>query len=134
MCEYERFFPVCFLQLDWKFLRKGQSMNTADRRVEIISILLAKRHITAKELAVEFNVTVRTIHNDIQALSFGFPIYTKQGSEGGIFIGEDYKPYMNTLTPYELKVLKEMYEQVDGIHKRILFQILHKYGPDNLVL
>ena len=54
-------------------------MNTADRRVEIISILLAKRHITAKELAVEFNVTVRTIHNDIQALSFGFPIYTKQG-------------------------------------------------------
>ena len=35
-------------------------MNTADRRVEIISILLAKRHITAKELAVEFDVTVRT--------------------------------------------------------------------------
>ena len=44
-------------------------MNTADRRVEIINILLVRRRITAKELADEFNVTVRTIQNDIQALS-----------------------------------------------------------------
>ena len=54
-------------------------MNTADRRAEIINILLVRRRITAKELADEFNVTVRTIQNDIQALSLGFPIYTKQG-------------------------------------------------------
>ena len=52
-------------------------MNTADRRAEIINILLVRRRITAKELADEFNVTVRTIQNDIQALSLGFPIYTK---------------------------------------------------------
>ena len=51
-------------------------MNTADRRAEIINILLVRRRITAKELADEFNVTVRTIQNDIQALSLGFPIYT----------------------------------------------------------
>lgn len=44
-------------------------MNTVDRRVEIINILLVRRRITAKELADEFNVTVRTIQNDIQALS-----------------------------------------------------------------
>lgn len=55
-------------------------MNTADRRAEIINILLVRRRITAKELADEFNVTVRTIQNDIQALSLGFPIYTKQGA------------------------------------------------------
>ena len=53
-------------------------MNTADRRAEIINILLVRRRITAKELADEFHVTVRTIQNDIQALSLGFPIYTKQ--------------------------------------------------------
>lgn len=46
-------------------------MNTADRRAEIISILMVRRRITAKELAEEFNVTVRTIQNDIQALSLG---------------------------------------------------------------
>ena len=42
-------------------------MNTAGRRAEIISILMVRRRITAKELAEEFNVTVRTIQNDIQA-------------------------------------------------------------------
>lgn len=47
-------------------------MNTADRRAEIINILLVRRRITAKELADEFHVTVRTIQNDIQALSLGF--------------------------------------------------------------
>lgn len=36
-------------------------MNTAGRRAEIISILMVRRRITAKELAEEFNVTVRTI-------------------------------------------------------------------------
>ena len=56
-------------------------MNTADRRAEIINILLVRRRITAKELADEFHVTVRTIQNDIQALSLGFPIYTKQGGD-----------------------------------------------------
>ena len=34
-------------------------MNTADRRAEIINILLVRRRITAKELADEFHVTVR---------------------------------------------------------------------------
>ena len=109
-------------------------MNTADRRAEIVSILLVRRRITAEELADEFNVTVRTIQNDIQALSLGFPIYTKQGGDGGIFVGENYKPFMNTLTTLELKVLQEMYELAEGIHRKILFQILCKYGPEKLEL
>ena len=109
-------------------------MNTADRRAEIINILLVRRRITAKELADEFNVTVRTIQNDIQALSPGFPIYTRQGGDGGIFVGDNYKPYMNTLTPLELKVLHEMYGLADGIHKKVLFQLIRKYGPDKLEL
>ena len=107
-------------------------MNTADRRNEFVGILSVRRRTTAKELADEFGVTVRTIQNDIQALSLGFPIYTKQGGDGGIFVGENYKPYMNTLTPLELKVLQEMYELAEGIHRKILFQILCKYGPEKL--
>ena len=51
---------------------------------------MVRRRITAKELAEEFNVTIRTIQNDIQALSLGFPIYTRQGGDGGIFVGDNY--------------------------------------------
>ena len=107
-------------------------MNTADRRMEIINILIVRRHTTTRELAEEFGVTTRTIRHDIQALSPSFPIYTQQGGAGGIFIGEDYKPYINTLSTVELHTLCEIYGQAEGVHKTILLQILHKYGPDKL--
>ena len=74
-------------------------MNTATRRMEIINILVVQRRTTAKKLSEELGVTIRTIQKDIQALSPGFPIYTKQGGDGGIFISESYKPYTNTLSP-----------------------------------
>lgn len=109
-------------------------MNTTDRRMEIINILVVRRHTTARELSEEFGVTTRTIRNDIQALSLGYPIYTQQGGAGGIFIREDYKPYINTLSTDELKTLCEIYRQAEGIHKKILLQILGKYGPDKLEL
>ena len=107
-------------------------MNTTDRRMEIINILVVRRHTTARELAEEFGVTTRTIRNDIQDLSPGFPIYTQQGGAGGIFIGENYKPYINTLSSDELETLCEIYRQAEGVHKKILLQILNKYGPDKL--
>ena len=109
-------------------------MNTADRRTEIINILIIRRRTTARELADEFGVTTRTIQKDIQALSPGYPIYTKQGGDGGIFIGEDYKPYVNILSADELKTLREIYGQAQGSQKKILLQIIHKYGPDKLEL
>ena len=109
-------------------------MNAAERRNEIISILIVRHHATTKELAIEFDVNVRTIKNDIQALSFAYPIYTKPGVAGGIFMGGHYNPHDNSLTPKELETLKEVYEGAEDKHKEVLAQILHKYGPDKLEL
>ena len=106
-------------------------MNTAHRRMEIINILILRRHVTASELAQEFGVSVRTIQYDIQALSPVYPIYTKQGENGGIFIRDDYKPYVNSLSPIELQVLQELLELTEGLHRKILIQVIQKYGPDN---
>ena len=105
-------------------------MNTADRRTEIINILIIRRRTTARELADEFGVTTRTIQKDIQALSPGYPIYTKQGGDGGIFLGEDYKPYVNTLSADEQKTLREIYGQEDGSQKKTPLQIIQKDCPD----
>lgn len=107
-------------------------MNTENRRREIINVLLMQRRTTAKELAKEFGVTTRTIQNDIQALSSGFPIYTKPGGDGGIFIEENYRPYNNTLSSYELEILLEMHQTTEGIYKKILFRIISRYGPNKL--
>ena len=107
-------------------------MDFVHRRMEIISILSAKRHITTRELAWEFGVTRRTILHDIVAVSFDYPIYTKPGEGGGIFITENYKPYSNTLTLTELETLCRLYRKSDGKEKEILFRIIHKYGADKL--
>ena len=61
-------------------------MNATDRRMEIISILVVSGHVTAGELAQEFGVTRRTILHDVAVLSYGYPVYTKPGEGGGIFI------------------------------------------------
>ena len=107
-------------------------MDTAHRRMEIISILCAKGHMTMRELAWELDVSRRTIMNDIIALSFDYPVYTKPGEGGGVFITENYKPYTNTLTLTEQKTLCGLYDKAEGKEKEILFRIIHKYGADKL--
>ena len=57
-------------------------MTAADRRMEIVSILVVSGHITSRELAQEFGVCIRTIRNDITVFSYGYPIYTKPGLAG----------------------------------------------------
>ena len=109
-------------------------MGSAHRRMEIISILSARGHATMRELAWELDVTRRTIMNDIIALSFDYPIYTKPGEGGGVFITEDYKPYANTLTQTELETLCGLYGRAEGKEREILFRIIHKYGADKLEL
>ena len=90
----------------------GMGMDTAHRRMEIISILSVKGHITSRELAWELGVTIRTIHHDIFALTFDYPIYTKPGCGGGVFITDNYKPYTNTLET-ELETLCRLYGKAE---------------------
>ena len=107
-------------------------MNLAHWRMEIISILSVKGHVTMRELAWEFGVDRRTIMNDVIALSFDYPVYTKPGEGGGVFITENYKPYTNTLTETELETLCRLYGKAEGKEKEILFRIIHKYVADKL--
>jgi len=55
------------------------------RLFEIIYILLNKKSITAKELASQLGVSVRTIYRDVEKLSsMGIPVYTEQGKGGAL--------------------------------------------------
>ena len=73
-----------------------------NRLFEILYILINKKHITAKELSLHFEVSVRTIYRDIDILcSAGIPVYTSQGSGGGIFIEKSYILNNSALTDEE---------------------------------
>lgn len=68
----------------------GDTMQTL-RLFEILYILLQQRKATAVQLAEHFEVSVRTIYRDLDALTLaGIPIYTNKGRNGGIFLKEDY--------------------------------------------
>ena len=62
-----------------------------NRLLEITTILLNRRTVTAAELAERFGVSTRTIYRDIEVLSgSGVPVYTTQGAKGGISLLENY--------------------------------------------
>lgn len=61
------------------------------RLFEIVYLLLERRQATAQELARRFEVSVRTIYRDVDALSAaGVPVYTSPGRGGGISLLEDW--------------------------------------------
>lgn len=72
------------------FFRKVELMP-ANRLFEILYLLLERKQVTAAELAERFEVSVRTIYRDIDALSSaGVPIFATQGRGGGISLMDHY--------------------------------------------
>ena len=63
----------------------------ADRLIGILLELDRKRKVTAPELAEKFEVSVRTIYRDMNALFIDFPIRPEAGPEGGYSFMEGYK-------------------------------------------
>ncbi len=74
-----------------------------DRMMTIIVMLLNRKRVTAKELADKFEVSVRTIYRDIDAIDMaGVPIISYSGNNGGFGIMENYKLDHQLLTPNNL--------------------------------
>lgn len=72
------------------------------RLFKIVYHLLDKGRTTAPELAEKFEVSVRTIYRDLDAISAaGIPIYTVQGKGGGIFILPEFVLEKSLLTPQD---------------------------------
>ncbi|MDP5275738.1 helix-turn-helix transcriptional regulator [Chengkuizengella axinellae] len=62
-------------------------MNKSKRLVELIMYINDKRQFTAKQLADEFNVSLRTIQRDLLDLQeLGVPLYSEVGAAGGYTI------------------------------------------------
>ena len=62
-----------------------------NRLFKIVYYLLEKGKSTAPELAEKFEVSIRTIYRDLDAISAaGIPIYATQGKGGGISLLQNY--------------------------------------------
>lgn len=62
-----------------------------NRMLSMVYILMNKGMVTAGELAERFEVSVRTVYRDVEALSMaGIPVYAKKGKGGGICLTEQF--------------------------------------------
>jgi len=78
----------------------------ATRLVSLLLVLQLRGQLTATELAAHFEVSVRTIHRDLEALgAAGVPVEAIRGPAGGYRLAGGYRTKLTGLTAAEAEAL-----------------------------
>jgi predicted DNA-binding transcriptional regulator YafY len=78
----------------------------ADRLFSIVLLLQSHRQLTSRDLAERLDVSARTIHRDMEALSgAGIPVVAERGAGGGWSLLGEYRTNLTGLNEAEIQSL-----------------------------
>ena len=87
----------------------------ADRLLSALLLLQAHGRLTGREMSKRLEVSMRTVHRDMEALSAaGVPVYAERGAQGGWRLDEDWRTEVPGLDEAELRALLMSQPRVMG--------------------
>ena len=102
--------------------------SAIERRQRIVEILNMRRSEQLENLANELNVSKSTIRRDIEVLSCSYPLNTKQGNGGCIYVEDGFDLYERYLTAKQFEVLEELKVNATDEQVKVLETILKSFG------
>ena len=102
--------------------------STIERRQRIIEILNMRRYEKIDNLASELKVARRTIQYDIEVLSCSYPIDTKQGNGGCVYVQDGFDLYERYLTAKQFELLERLKATLTGEDEKVMETVLKSFG------
>jgi predicted DNA-binding transcriptional regulator YafY len=92
----------------------------AGRLLQVLMLLQEHGRLSARRLAEEVEVSVRTVHRDIEELSAsGVPVVAERGAAGGFALLEGWRTRLTGLTPIEATVMSSLPQAWQADSRRV---------------
>ena len=96
--------------------------------IEMLFLLLARRRMTASELAAHFDISARSVYRYVEEMTVaGIPIDVARGASGGIYISDAYKLPRGFFTRDEYaRAIQAMQAMESELHDPVLQSAIEK--------
>ena len=95
----------------------------------MISTLYERHNDIVGNRAFEFDASFHTIRNDIRVLELKYPIYTRIGAGGGVFILDSSRLQQRWLTVHQRELLMDVCSALDDERALLMKSIIGGLPP-----
>ena len=95
----------------------------------MIATLYERHNDIVGNRAFEFDASFHTIRNDIRVLELKYPIYTRMGAGGGVFILDSSRLQQRWLTVHQRELLMDVYSVLDDERALLMKSIIGGLAP-----
>lgn len=106
-----------------------EKVSLYERRRQLIAVLYERQNDTIGNLAFEFSVSSHTIRNDIRVLELEYPIYTRMGAGGGVFILDSSRLQQRWLTVRQRELLLTVCDALEDEQALLMKSIIGGLAP-----